>query len=341
VKIVIINKHPADVIGGSEIQCDIVARHLQNLGHEVTYGVVNPLKEKYDSPYACRPLMSPYFLSYYRLIKGSRPDAVYWRFNKNRLALSVMIARLMRAKFVYAITSLEDTEKWILSEKKFDRARKGFPVTPREFRRKLASLKNAVTSFLNYSSLGLANGAISLKSDLLNKVPVKKQTVIYDSMTEDYVPFIWRKPYIVWVSSIKPRKNPEYAVRIAQSVYQAGVDVIMVGKIVDSKYAYLTKKNELPSNLHYIGSKTLEEVNGIIRSSLFLVHTCNPEGFPNNFIQAWLQGKPTVSLFYDPDNVMQTHSIGKLSGSFETFAEDVKSLIENRELREEIGRAHV
>ena len=28
----------------------------------------------------------------------------------------------------------------------------------------------------------------------------------------------------------------------------------------------------------------------LMRSSLFLVHTCSPKGFSNNFIQAWLRG---------------------------------------------------
>ena len=78
-------------------------------------------------------------------------------------------------------------------------------------------------------------------------------------------------------------------------------------------------------------------MNGILQRCLFLAHTCSPEGLPNIFLQAWMQGKPTLSLFYDPDRMIQKNQLGSLSGNFEQFVQDARNLLENQTLREEMG----
>ena len=75
----------------------------------------------------------------------------------------------------------------------------------------------------------------------------------------------------------------------------------------------------------------------MIRQSLFLAHTCAPEGFPNVFIQAWRQAKPVVSLFYDPDRMLENHRLGYCSGTFEQFIRDTGNLIGNSAARKDIG----
>jgi hypothetical protein len=39
-KILIINQHISDALGGSEMQCDLIAHGLTNLGHQVIYGFI-------------------------------------------------------------------------------------------------------------------------------------------------------------------------------------------------------------------------------------------------------------------------------------------------------------
>ena len=56
------------------------------------------------------------------------------------------------------------------------------------------------------------------------------------------------------------------------------------------------------------------------------------------FIQAWMQGKPTISLYYDPDNMIRDNNIGYVSGSFDQLIKDTKGLIENEALRNEMGQ---
>ena len=89
----------------------------------------------------------------------------------------------------------------------------------------------------------------------------------------------------------------------------------MVGCVRNKRYAYFEDPAATPVNLHYLGPKTVAEVNGILAKSQFLVHTCEPEGFGNVFIQAWLQGRPTLTLEYDPDGIIAREALGAVGGT--------------------------
>ena len=68
------------------------------------------------------------------------------------------------------------------------------------------------------------------------------------------------------------------------------------------------------------------------------VHTCNPEGFGNNFIQAWLQGKPTITIFFDPDNIIEEQNLGFYSKTFNNLVLDTEKLINDKILRDSMGK---
>jgi glycosyltransferase involved in cell wall biosynthesis len=74
-----------------------------------------------------------------------------------------------------------------------------------------------------------------------------------------------------------------------------------------------------------------------LKNSLFLVHTCNPEGFSNIFIQAWLQAKPAVSLLFAPDGFIEKHQIGYFSRDMDAMCRQITRLIEDEPLRRAMG----
>ena len=341
-KILIINQHPHDCIGGSEIQCDLIAHCLHKLGHYVFYGIANPIHNNYECDYNYIPLKKPFIVSYAALVKNFRPDIIYWRFNKKHLFfLAVLIAKKFKVKFVFAISHFNDTERWIWTETKL----LSYKSNPEEqfwkikpLLKWIRSLTLTVRNAWNYNGFYLADACVALRSDLLCKLPIKREICIYNSMRNEYRPFEWKRPYVLWVANLKSSKNPEKFVELAEHFEESGVDFLMVGKIQDNHYAYLQSSENLPSNFYYLGPKSPEEVNGMLKSSLFLVHTCDPEGFGNNFIQAWLQAKPTISLYFDPDSVINDKRLGFVSGSVEQMVKDVKKLIEDPKLRIEIGQ---
>ncbi len=73
-------------------------------------------------------------------------------------------------------------------------------------------------------------------------------------------------------------------------------------------------------------------------SSCIFVNTCEPEGFGNNFIQAWFNECPTITLEFDPDGIIEREKIGFCSGSLEKMADDLKFLMDNSEERIKMGR---
>jgi glycosyltransferase involved in cell wall biosynthesis len=102
------------------------------------------------------------------------------------------------------------------------------------------------------------------------------------------------------------------------------------GAIQDSSYDWVRDENTRTPNFHYLGSKTLHEVNGIMAQSLFLVHTCKPEGFPNTFLQARFQKKPVVTLDFDAAGYIETHGLGFYAkGDWDAFVSASKNLIED------------
>lgn len=334
-KIIIINRHMKNVLGGSEIQCDLIARNFLDLGHDVTYIALDS-KEVIEDIYPVISINKLRIADIFRIIKENRPDVIYWRYNKKGLLKTVLISKIMNIKFVFALSHVNDITKWVgkpyIKNNNLLRNTKLF----------LGNFKAKIISRVNFNALYCVDGVISLKKDFLNMMPLnisrKKNIHIYNSM--EFLPtvdFQWNKPFVVWVANIKKAKNPDAFIDLARKFEGSEIDFIMVGKIQDSYYDFLVTRTNLPSNLHYLGPKMVHEVDSILDKCLFMVHTCDPEGFGNNFIQSWFAGKATVSLYFDPDNLITTNNIGFLSLKSEKLFEHVNELINNDGLRESMG----
>lgn len=338
-KVLIVNQHVEDEIGGSEIQCDIIGSYLTKFGHDVVYGIVNARKETYDVDYDWVPIKRSSFWTHFgRAIKSIKPDVVYWRFNKKHLLAAVLLSRYYGAKFVFNIASMPDTKRWIPIDKRvFRKPRRivsGLKIAKALVRYTGWSLKNA----WNYNGFYFVDAVVCQKDDNIGKLPVKRQLTICNSVSSNHKPFKWDKAYIVWVANLKPEKNPERFIELAANFQEQNIDFLMIGAIQDARYDYIFSKARLPNNLHYLGVRKPEEVNGIIRFSLFLVHTCDPEGFSNNLIQAWMQAKPTISLYFDPEGIITKNQIGFLSGTIQKLIEDTEKLLTNETLRNSMGK---
>lgn len=331
-KILIVNTHLFDAVGGSEVQCEIIARGLQARGHEVLYFAVKGKKHpprQYHTSYAVWPsALTPEALK--EALRDFKPDIVYWRSNKKHLLESARIIKEFDTPIVFAASHISDVKHWHVREKILVNS-------IRNLKSALFTLRQTIRNQYNHRALRIIDGLVVNNADFLHISDVSRQVFIPNSAEDKVVPFSWPRPFCVWVSQIKGRKNPEQYVELARRMQDSGIDFLMVGAIQAPKYEWIQNSNRTPKNFYYLGAKSLEEVNGILKESLFLVHTCEPEGFPNVFIQTWMQGKPVVSLYFDPCGYIEDKALGFVSGGMGAFARDAETLLHDANRRIAIG----
>jgi glycosyltransferase involved in cell wall biosynthesis len=145
-------------------------------------------------------------------------------------------------------------------------------------------------------------------------------------------------PTVLWLASLKDWKQPMKFVEVASQCRDLDCRFELVGRPVDDnlKVRIEDRISDVP-NVEYLGGCDIEESNQhIARSSLF-VNTSDGEGFPNTFIQSWLRETPVISLSCDPDGILSTNQIGRVSGSIDRLEVDVRELVSDDELRRKIG----
>ena len=328
-RVVIVNAHIRDRVGGSELQCDLIAQGLAARGHEVHYLAVGGESRRGGSEYAIHDVTHSGSLIGSKCVEIA-PDVVYWRYNKLCFYNAARIIASRGIPIVFAVSAVADTEKWGTSG--FARRRVGF-------RGSIRVLKSVIRSRWNYRGFQFVTGLTVNNPEHLNRLPIRRQRYVPNGMIEDSVAFEWDRRYVAWVANIKPGKRPEAFVQLAKLLEPHGVDCLMVGRIQDAGYDWLSRGEGCPPNFHYLGPKSPREVNGILSRAAVHVHTCIPEGFSNVFIQAWLQACPSVSLDFDPGGYMTSQGIGLVAGGdWSLFVAQVQSLLADRERRESMGQ---
>lgn len=331
-KVLIINAHIIDSLGGSEMQCDLIAKGLIMKGHDVIYASVG--KFRLDSypmvDYKVIPLNLGNKKEVYRFVEQHLPEIIYWRFNRKQMKNIVWAKERLSIPMVFAVSSVHDS----------------IPISAKGYSKVLdlkGYLKTILRFFHSYQSLQLIKKieAITvLNSQLIYKLPVKRQKTIWNAVTLEIKDFEWRRPYVIWVANLKQVKRPEVYLELVERMGKLaeGLDFLMVGDIQEPiPYKRLVHEAGKVTNFHYLGKQSPEQVNGMLKNAVCLVHTCEPEGFGNNFIQAWLQACPTITLDHDPDGLINKHDIGFTSITIEQMTLDVLNLYEDNELRNDKG----
>lgn len=316
--IVIVNKHRRDIKGGSELQCDLIARELSGRGHNVTYIAVQG-SSGYDTGYPVVPVSGEPSRIAEQIIQAE-PDIVYWRYNKHRLYETLKPITSQNIPVVFAVSHIYDTQKWGAKAVGRDK-----PLHKRLLIRCMEWLK----SRLNFRGFRFVKGVVVNNRQFLNLLPIKQQVYIPSNVLLEATEFKWERPFLLWVGGVKPSKRPELFIEAAR---YTDLDCLMIGPIQKESYHWLESEPRLPENLYYLGEKSHEEVNAAMKKCSYLVHTGEPEGFPNIFMQAWSVGKQVISFEYDPDGLIQNQQLGTVcGGDREMFFSRISEVIEMEE----------
>ncbi len=303
------------------MQCDIIAHGLHARGHDVVYIAPNGNgASDYNKNYRVIPVENS-ASSISDAVIAFAPEIVYWRYNKYHFNRAVKKISASKISVIFAVSHISDTKLWS--------SRENF------FRAPFKYLKQGLQNLYNHAGFSNVRGLTVNNSDYLGLLPVNPQSFIANAVTAGIVPFSWPRPFVVWIANIKPHKQPEKFVELAKEF--PNMDFLMVGSMQDESYRWIENESGA-RNFYYLGAKTPEEVNGILAQSLFLIHTCKPEGFCNNMIQAWLQKKPVVTLAFDPAGYIRKHGLGAFAhNDWKVFVEQVDEYLRDPSLREQVG----
>ena len=324
-RIAIVNQHPRDVTGGSELQCDLIARGLVRRGHAVRFVAVGArhstvVGERLDGlPYeAVRTGTDPEAIV--ALCRAHRADVIYWRMNRPGLGAVTRAAAAHAIPLVLAAAHVNDVTRWPTWDATF---RSG----PRHLVRELG---RAVGHRRTWGALRHVAGIAAQRQDFLGRTPVRLERLVrnvFDASLLEHGPhellaedgaegerWAWPRPYVAWVGNVKPRKRPEELLRLAGPLAEHGVDLLIVGALVDVRYEDLFGSGAAGPNVYALGGRPLGEVLAIVAGARALIVTAREEGFSNVLIQGWWQGTPVVSLGYDPDGLIARHDLGVVCG---------------------------
>lgn len=175
----------------------------------------------------------------------------------------------------------------------------------------------------------------------LQQLQVKPILQVYNmhpTLNEDIMPFIEQKiqqevAHIVWVANIKPIKQLEIFVDLAEQLKDnPAFHFDLIGSIQDQAYAQpiLDRMARLNNTTHYQGKDNTFVNDYLLKNASLVLNTSVSEGFSNVFIQSWLRGIPVLSLNSDPDQLFIKHPVlgACTQGSVEQLKEQLLQLVQ-------------
>ena len=320
--------------GGAELQAYLLYKYLLKKGHEIYY--IYNRNSKSDVIYIDhgvnflsveKPFNSINFLNRNKLNRLlSKLDVdIYYQRGLRYLNLIQSIAKKHNKKFILGI-SMESQ-----CYKKCPQINRMFGV-------------NLINNYLNQLCIRNADLIISqtnVQKELLGQHFGCNSIVIPSGHPIPLPPFEKSDPPIIaWIANIKQWKQPEIFIKLAQQCCDLNVKFIYAGRSSTTNYQQmLIAKTKKLSNLSYYGELPVQKTNELLaKSALFVNTSVTHEGFPNTYIQAWLRETPVVALNFDPDNLIKSHEMGLHSGNFDQMVKDIRYLINNKNVRKQMGR---
>jgi glycosyltransferase involved in cell wall biosynthesis len=316
-RVVVVNRHLDDAVGGSELQCHRVAVGLAVRGHEVVHLAVGGVTARERDGYRVVPVAAR-AADVAAAVLAAGADVVYWRFGRALLAGALRRLGSVGVPVVLAVAHADDLAPWPSGP-----ALAGGP------RDRFAAVRARLRHRASYGALRRVAGVAMQRRD--QTVPVGRAVVrhvpnlVRDPAAEPDAdpsagpasapaPWDWPRPYVAWVGNLKARKRPEACRPLADALRPHGIDVVMAGGLQDARYADLTRPDPDHPNLHHVGRLDPDGVLRLLAGARCVAVTYLPEGFSNVLLQAWSVGRPTVSLGYDPDDLIAAADLGGVAG---------------------------
>lgn len=118
---------------------------------------------------------------------------------------------------------------------------------------------------------------------------------------------------VLWAGNASKNKMTEVLFELAAMLPNVRFAVAMNENPEKRFEIFKEKARDIP-NLDFLGMVPPAEMESWFRRTQIFLNTSTREGFPNTFLQAWMNGVPVVSLNIDPDNLIIKHNLGRVVG---------------------------
>lgn len=332
--------HP-ELTGGAELQQGLLAEELQMKGYEVSFivpdigqkpcEVINRIKflKLLPSGFTERSmplsrklyfyLIAPYLI--WNRLKLANSDIYFEKMIGESSALVALFTRLKKKRYIYWVSHEKEVDGIGIKEKnflfaqliKFAIRKADNIIVQSKYQQKL--LKR------NFNKDGILIKSICV---LPNNIPKKEEP-----------------PIILWGARMTRWKRPELFLKLAKAI-PTGKFLMLGGPAsLPEDQQYFKEIKELAAhipNITLTGFIPHHQIDQYFNGASIFVSTSRLEGFPNTFLQAWARHVPVVSLNFDPGEIICNYKLGFRSNTFEEMVKDVKQLINDEALRQEMGR---
>ena len=157
-------------------------------------------------------------------------------------------------------------------------------------------------------------------------------------LTERGVPEKAKQPVVLWVGAMAEVKQPELFVKLAEAIPEGKFQMIGGPSGNQELYNKIKERSMINPNFEFFGVIPYDKINEYFNRASILVNTSMFEAYPPyGHIQAWMNYTPVVSIGDNSDEVIRRYNMGFHSKTFEQMVKDVKTLLKDKALREEMG----
>jgi glycosyltransferase involved in cell wall biosynthesis len=320
-------------IGGAEVQLYTLARELardsgfhvdfvvrdESGGSELIDGVSVHKLPLIRKPGPGRQLA--YAAGLWRLLRTIRPDVVVQRAAGSLTALLGTYCALYRKRFVYMIAHDADVEPekppWFPGAGAWRAYRFGLRLADRVIAQHDGQRQRLLRNY------GKACIVRPCALEAIDALPVGARRTI------------------LWVGRCERIKQPEMFIALAQAFPRESFVMVWPPAASGPAYFESIRSQALKlDNLTFVEYVAFAEIGAYFRAALVFVNTALQEGFPNTFVQAWMNGAPVLSLAVDSGGVLARHGIGiSCGGSAAALEKALSSLLEDHPRRERLSRS--
>jgi len=156
---------------------------------------------------------------------------------------------------------------------------------------------------------------------------------------------------ILWAGNSLPTKRQEVVFELARLLPHRTFAVAM-NQSDERRFKWAEKAASKLQNVKFLGTVPQLDMEMWFSRTKVLINTSTREGFPNTFLQAWMNSVPVVSLNVDPDDIIKSNHLGLVVNNEQNRAvretkfielarqmiEPIERLLNNEKLRIQMGK---